>query len=243
VRAIERYETRPLRPERSKTVLLWTFALTAAALAICVFALVIDHAYPLVLALICGFLSLGGVLIIRRLGLGRLSTSVVTTLIFALAVFLWAGHPVAGDKNFTLAFAVSPSSPLAALSERVLDDAPLAGTGAGTFGAVAPIYREMDDPAPGAAAATAAAAIAIELGWPMFGLIAAAIAVLSLLLLRSSLSRGRDFFYPAIAGSCLIALLLLAFCNAGPLGLTTKLIAAATFGLGWGQSRSRSAQP
>jgi hypothetical protein len=243
VRAIERYETRSSRSDRPKTSLLWVFALTATAFAICVFALVIDHTYRLVLALICGSLSLGGVLVIRRLTLGRWSALVIAGLIVVLAFFLWIGAPSSGSKNFALAFAGSPSGPLIGLSERVLGDAPLAGSGAGTFGALAPIYRDMDDPSPGPVAATAAAGIAIELGWPMFGLIAAAAAVFSFLLLRSSLTRGRDFYYPAIAGSCLIALLLLILCNAGPLGLTTKLIAAATFGLGWAQSKSRGAQP
>lgn len=241
VRAIERYESRLVRPGRSTTILLLTFALTAAAFAICVLALAIDHTDRFVLAPLCGFLALGGVLIIRGLGLGRWSGLAITALIFGLALFLWVGQPAAVNKNFTLAFEGSPSSPLTALSERVLEDAPLAGTGAGTFGVVAPIYREMDDPSPGSEPATAAAAIAIELGWPMFGLIAAAVAVFSVLLLRSSLNRGRDFYYPAIAGSCLITLALLALSNAGSMGVATKLIAAATFGLGWAQSKSRGA--
>ena len=124
----------------------------------------------------------------------------------------------------------------------MLDDAPLVGTGAGTFAALAPIYREIDDPPPNSVAATAAAAFAIELGKPMFWLIAAATAGSIFILLRASLQRGRDSFYPAMAGSCLITLLLLSFNNAGLFGTATSLIAAAVIGLGIAQSKSRTAK-
>jgi uncharacterized membrane protein YjjP (DUF1212 family) len=122
----------------------------------------------------------------------------------------------------------------------MLDDAPVVGTGAGTFAAVAPIYREMDDPASGSVAATAAGTFAIELGQPMLWLITATTVGFILMLLRASLQRGRDSFYPAMGGSCLITLLLLAFTNAGLLGTATSLIAAAVLGLGFAQSKSRT---
>ena len=60
------------------------------------------------------------------------------------------------------------------MNERMLEDAPLLGTGAGTFAALAPIYREMDDQSYSSTASTAAAAFAIELGRPLLWLIAAA---------------------------------------------------------------------
>jgi hypothetical protein len=56
------------------------------------------------------------------------------------------------------------------------------------------------------------------------------------------LQRGRDSFYPAMAGGCLITLLLLSFNNVGLFGTATSLIAAAVIGLGIGQSKSRSAK-
>jgi hypothetical protein len=61
-----------------------------------------------------------------------------------------------------------------------------------------------------------------------------------IMLLRASLQRGRDSFYPAMGGSCLITLLLLAFTNAGLLGAATGLIVAATLGLAFAQSKSRA---
>ena len=134
-----------------------------------------------------------------------------------------------------IAFAASPK----AVSERVLEDAPLAGTGAGTFAAIAPIYREMDDPPPRSVASTAAA-LAIELGRPMLWLISAATVGFIILLLKASLQRGRNSFYPAMGGSCLITLLLLAMINAGLLAAASALIAAATLGLAFAQSKSRT---
>ena len=62
------------------------------------------------------------------------------------------------------------------------------------------------------------------------------------ILLRASLRRGRDSFYPAMAGSRPIALLLFSFINPGLLGTATSLIAAAVIGLGIAQSKSRTAK-
>ena len=133
--------------------------------------------------------------------------------------------------------------PPTAISERVLDDAPLVGTGAGTFAALAPIYRQIDDPPFRSVASTAAATLAIELGKPMLWLVAAATVVAIIALLRASLQRGRDSFYPAMGGSCLITLLLLAFVNAGLLATPASLIAAATLGLAFAQSKSSHSAP
>jgi hypothetical protein len=82
-------------------------------------------------------------------------------------------QPAERRASVPFAFAGPSSFSLIALSGRVLDDAPLVGTGAGTFVALAPIYREIDD-SPPCTGATAAAALAIELGKPMFWLIVAA---------------------------------------------------------------------
>ena len=147
--------------------------------------------------------------------------------------------PPERGTSFLLDFAAAPT----AISERVLGDAPLVGTGAGTFAALAPIYRQMDDPPLRSVASTAAATLAIELGKPMLWLVAAATVVAIIALLRASLQRGRDSFYPAMGGSCLITLLLLAFVNAGLLATPASLIAAATLGLAFAQSKSRTVRP
>ncbi len=126
------------------------------------------------------------------------------------------------------------------MSQRILGDAPLRGTGAGTFAAIAPIYRDIDDQTAISTAPTAAAAIAIELGRPMLWLIVATMAYAIFVLLRASLRRGRDSFYPMAGASCLITLLFLSFMNAEVLGSAAAMIAAATLGLAIAQSKSRT---
>jgi hypothetical protein len=242
LRTVERYKNRYTAPGRSVPILLWTFAASATALVICAAASSLGGTYWAIFALGCGLVSFACVWIIRRLAIGPWSTSLIAAVALGIAIFLVAANPTERGRGVPLAFAAEHSSSLTALSERVLDDAPLVGTGAGTFAALAPIYREMDDPPPGSAAATAAAAFAIELGEPMLWLMVAAAGGAIITLLRASLQRGRDSFYPAMGGGCLITILLLAFTNAGLLGTATSLITAAALGLGFAQSKSRTPQ-
>jgi len=76
----------------------------------------------------------------------------------------------------------------------------------------------------------------------MFWLIVIVIVGAIVILLRASLQRGRDSFYPAAGADCLITLLLLAFMNAGILGTATAVIAAAMLGLALVQRKSRTIQ-
>jgi hypothetical protein len=242
IRTIERYETHRTNSDRSIPILRWTLGCNAAALVICTAGLIIEATYWTVFALGCGLVSLGCVLIIRRLAIGRWGALVIMAMAFGAALLLLAAHPVQRDRSVLLAFAVAPSAPLTSLSERVLEDAPLVGAGAGTFGALARIYREIDDPPPGDAAVTTTAALAIELGKPMLWLSIAAAVASIIALLRAALQRGRDSFYPAMGAGCLITSLFLAFTNAGLQGTATSLITAAALGLGFAQSKGRSAQ-
>jgi hypothetical protein len=239
MRTIERYETRHSNPQRSLPALRLTFVACSVALAICGASLIVGATREMLFATGYGFLALACMMIIRRFRLGLWLAVGIAASALGVATMLAAAHL---DKraSVTLVFAGAPSALLPALSERVLEDAPLAGTGAGTFAAVAPIYREIDDPPPGSAAATAAATFAIELGAPMLWLTVAATVAFIITLLRASLQRGRDSFYAAMGGACLITLLLLAFTDAGPLGAATGLILAATLGLAFAQSQSRT---
>jgi len=62
------------------------------------------------------------------------------------------------------------------------------------------------------------------------------------ILLKSSLVRGRDFFYPALGASCIITLLLLSFVNAGLAGTAASLVAAVILGLAIAQSKGQTQQ-
>jgi hypothetical protein len=240
IRTIERYETRRSSPQRSVPVLLWTFVACTAAFAICGAVILFGATREIFIATAYGIFALTCVTIIRRFVLGAIATAAIAAPALAAAILLLAYHPAERGMSVPLAFAGASDPSLIALNERALHDAPLLGTGAGTFAALLPIYREIDDPTPGSTAATAAAVFAIELGRPMFWLITVATAGLILILLRASLHRGRDSFYSAMGGSCLITLVLLSFNNADLFGTACSLISAAVIGLGIAQSKSRT---
>jgi hypothetical protein len=239
IRTIERYETRHSHPQRSLPALRLTFLACSVAPAVCGASLILGTTREVLFATVYGLLALACMMIIRRFRLGLWLAVGIAASALGIATMLAAAH-LGQRASVTLVFATPPTASLPALSERVLEDAPLVGTGAGTFAAVAPIYRELDDPPPDSAAATAAATFAIELGAPMLWLTVAATVAFIITLLRASLQRGRDSFYPAMGGACLITLLLLVFTNAGLLGAATGLLLAATLGLAFAQSQSRT---
>jgi hypothetical protein len=240
IRTIERYETRRSSPQRSVPVLLWTFVACGAALAICGAAVMLGATSETLIATAYGIFAFACISFIRRFALGAIGITAIAAPALAAAILLLAYHPPERSRGVPLAFAGASDPSLVALSERVLSDAPLVGTGAGTFAALAPIYRQIDDPPPGSTAATAAATFAIELGKPMFWLITVATVGFIFILLRASLQRGRDSFYPAMGGGCLITLLLLSFNNGGLFGTASSSMAAAVIGLAIAQSKSRT---
>jgi hypothetical protein len=242
IRTIERYETRRSSPQRSVSVLLWTFVACSTALMICCAVEMFGATREILIATAYGMFALICISLVRRLALGAVGAAAIAAPALGAAILLLAYHPVERGTSVPLAFTGASDPSLIALNERVLYDAPFVGTGAGTFAALAPIYRQIDDPPPGSTAATAAAAFAIELGKPMFWLITVAAVGSIFILLRTSLQRGRDSFYPAMGGSCLITLLLLSFNNAGLFGTASSLIAAAVIGLAIAQSKSRTAK-
>jgi hypothetical protein len=243
IRTIERYETRRSSPQRSVPVLLWTLVACSAALASCGAVVTLSATREILIATAYGIFALTCISIIRRFALGPIGTTAIAAPALGAAILLLAYHPAERGTSVPLGFAGASDPSLIALSERVLHDAPLVGTGAGTFAALAPIYRQIDDPPSGSTPATAAAVIAIELGKPMFWLITVATAGSAFILLRASLRRGRDSFYPAMGGSCLITLLLLSFNNAGLFGTASSSIAAAVIGLAIAQTKSRTGKP
>jgi hypothetical protein len=241
VRTIERLETRKTSPERTVPILLLTLAACGGTLAICLAALILGAGGGAIIAVAYGLVALASVVAIRRLGLGPWGIAAIAVPAIGVAILIAAAAPDLRSKSFPLAYATATASQAAA-GQRMLDDAPWAGVGAGAFAAIAPIYRELDDLAAATSAPTVAAAIAIELGRPMLWLIVAATATAIFVLLRAALWRGRDSFYPAAGAACLLALLLLGFVNAGLLGTAGAMFAAVALGLACAQSRSRTVQ-
>jgi hypothetical protein len=240
IRTLERYETRRASPERSVRVLTLTLAACSAALAICAATLTFGATGGEIIATGYGFGALASVMVIRRLGLGPWGTAAIVVPALGMAIILAAKEPNLQTRSFAVAFAVRSPAPLTALSQRMLNDAPAVGTGAGTYAAMMPIYRDIDDPVTDLAAPTTMSALTMEMGRPMLWLVVAATVSSILILLRASFRRGRDSFYPAAGASCLITLLLLSFMNAGLLGTAVAIITSAIFGLAIVQSKSRT---
>ncbi len=239
-RTLERRESSRANAGKSAPALLWPFIAIYATLVVCIISLAVSSSGAAMIATGYGFGALVAVAAIRRLGFGPWGIAAIAVPAIGLAVLLIASEPGLRTKGAVLAFARSPTA-LTSVSQRVLDDAPWTGTGAGTFAAIMPIYRDIDDPET-STAPTAVAALSIELGRPMLWLIVAVIVGAIVILLRSSLLRGRDFFYPAAGAGCLITLLSLSFMNPGILGTATSVIAAAVLGLALAQSKSRAIQ-
>jgi hypothetical protein len=238
MRSLERYESRHGRSHASVPTLLWTLGACGVALVLCVAAVIFQEPPEILFATACGVLIIIWIIVVRRFRLGAWGVVPFVVVVIGVALLVFATHPVERGHSALLAFA--PSSSQRVVSERMLEDAPLVGTGAGTFTARVPIYRAIDDPLGSSEASTTAATFAIELGRPMLWLFVLTMAASILIFLRAALLRGRDSFYPAMGGGCLVTLVLLIFMNAGLLGNATGIIVAAMFGLSMAQSKSRT---
>ncbi len=240
VRTLERYETRHANPDRSVAALMATFLACAVVFVICGAAVALGRRANVFVATGYGAAGVIAVVLIRRLGYGAWGIFAFVMPGIALAGFLVANNPTLGTRGFVLAFATDAPEPLIATSQRILADAPLWGVGAGAFEAIAPIYRDIDDRVSQSAAPTTAAAAAIELGLPLLWFIVLATLGAIVVLFRAALLRGRDSFYSTAGAASLLTLLFLCLINAGLLGTAAAMITAATAGLAFAQSKSRS---
>jgi hypothetical protein len=237
--SLERHESRYSGSHGSAPILLWTLGACVAALVLCVAAVIFDETWEVLFATASGFVIVAWIVVVRRFRLGAWGVVPFAVVVTGVALLVFTTHPIERGRSVLLAFA-APSSPVG-VSERMLKDAPAVGTGAGTFSALVPIYRVMDDPPISSEVSTAAATFAVELGRPMLWLFVLATAASIVIFLRASLQRRRDSLYPAMGAGCLVALLLLIFMNAGLLGSATGLLAAVMFGLSLAQCKSRTA--
>jgi hypothetical protein len=238
MRSLERYESRHGKSHGSVPTLLWTLAACGLALVLCLAALIFLEPPEILFASACGVVIVAWIIVVRRFRLGAWGVVPFAVVAIGVALLVFTTHPVERGQSALLAFAPPPSQGV--VTGRMLKDAPPVGTGAGTFTALIPIYRAIDDPAGISEASTTAATIAIELGRTMLWLFVLAIAASILIFLRAALLRGRDSFYPAMGGGGLVTLALLLYMNDGLLGNATGLIVAAMFGLSMAQSKSRT---
>lgn len=191
-------------------------------------------------AVISGIATLAALAAIRRFRVGPWGLSAIVSVGFVIAIAAAFFHPGRPTPDPTLRFAARAPAPLIAVTKSILVDAGWAGTGAGTFGVMLPIYRDMNELTTGRTAPTAVAAVAVEMGRPFLWTVLAAVIVLIVIVLRGALRRGRDYYYAMATAVCAETVAMLAFANVGVLDTPAMVIAGATIGLGIAQSKSRS---
>jgi hypothetical protein len=184
-----------------------------------------------------GVLVLIGLAVIHRLRLGPWGVSGIAAASAVALIGFFAAIPTNGAADLTLVVSGQPQVSIAT-AERILSDAKWAGTGAGTFEVLVPIYRDID--ATLDAAPTAAASIAIEMGRPLLWLAVIVAVIGALSLLRQARMRSREYLCAGTGAACIVAVLVSSFANAGILGMGASLLASAVFGLALAQSRSWS---
>lgn len=240
IRTFERHETRRRRAEISTAGFTFFLLASLFSFATCWIAISFNATGPLIFAIICGLATLIIVVSIRRLGLGSWGCSAIIATAMVAVISIVVVHLPTRTTDLTLAFVTH--GPLVSITGHILADGTWIGTGAGTFAALLPIYRDVDDLTAGSAAPSTAAAIAVEMGRPFLWTAVAVATAAAMFLLRGSLRRGRDSFYPAAGASCIVVLAVLSFINAGLFGATTAIIAPAILGLALAQSRGRAVQ-
>ncbi|WP_407193997.1 hypothetical protein [Bradyrhizobium sp. STM 3566] len=167
-------------------------------------------------------------------GIWGMASVLATAAILFLAAFTLL--PVRQNTDLTIAL----SAHNLAATERMLQDAGQAGSGAGTYAALLPIHRDIGAPL-SRERPTAAAAIAIEMGRPFLYVLLMLAVLGAAALLRCSLRRRRDYVYAAVGSGAAAALALLALVEDGILQFGASLLAAAMFGLAVAQSQSDAA--
>src|SRR6267142_159737 len=232
IRTYEHIDSKQHR--KSRTMAIVAASASMAALFICLCAILISADPALFLAALFGTGILIAVLAIRRWRLGPLGQAGIAALA-AVAVFgFFAAVPATKDADPTLA--LSTQGQVSSI-ERMLSDAKWAGSGARSFEALLPIYRDTAD---SLEIPTAAAIIAIEMGrpFPWTCIIVALMGASTLF--RRALLRGRDYVYSSAGAGCIIALLISLFANDGILGLAASLMISVVCGLAFAQSKSAS---
>jgi hypothetical protein len=239
MRTVERYMTRKQRQARLKNIRA-LFA-SFVALVVCLIAVALSATATILFATGYGLLMLTLPFMIHHFALRAWGIIMLAVPALAIAAILVGAYFPQRDVSLPLAFAGGSSPLVVELDQRMLNDTPFVGAGAGTFSALSSIYREKEDLHLTKAPATTAAGIAIEYGQQALWLIITAAIAGAFIFMRYALHRGRDSFYSAMAGSTLLTIVLLAFGDAGLLSEASGVLVAAILGIGIAQTKGRTA--
>ena len=227
------------KPDQTTARVGSAFVASLAGLAICLFIVIVGSIGATYFAFLFGVATLVASWIIWQFSLGSWGIAAIISIISLAVVAVVAFQPGIQNLGLTLAFANPAAMPLIAVTQRIISETAWTGTGAGTFAAILPIYRDIDELTTGHIAPTAAAAITVEMGRPFFWAILVAAIALALRLVRGAISRRRDPYYSAAGASCVVTITLLSFANVGPLSTPIMLIGSVAIGIAIVQSKSR----
>jgi hypothetical protein len=208
------------------------------AFAVCASAVVCLGTPHALFAMASGLVTFLALAASRHFRLSSWGIAGIASSMILIASAIVASQARTSASDPTLSLADAPESFLS-ITQRILADGTWTGSGAGTFQAIAPIYKDPSDPIK-VTAPTLAANIVVELGRPALWSTVVVAFFGIVLLLRGALARLRDWFYPATGASCLCTAVLLGFSNIGLSATTNLIIVASTLGLAFGQSQRRT---
>ncbi len=216
-----------------------SLAASLLAYAICCAALIVNASGATCFAVGGGGAVLAISIMIRGFRFGPWGISAIISVALIVAIALVLFNPDSQKAGLMVAFTTHIPPQMIGLTQRILTETNWTGTGAGTFDAVLPIYRDIDELKSGLIPPTTMAAIAIEMGRPFLLAILMAAIVVVVLLLRGAVRRRRDSVYPMAGAGCVATVTLLAFTNAALFSTPVAVITAAVVGVAIAQSKSR----
>jgi hypothetical protein len=232
----ERYERRRYKPNQNPKNFMFRALLCVIAFLIYAGAIAVTRSGPVAFAAVSGFLTFWASVVIRRFSLGRFGAAAIGLTAVTIAAALVTVAATDSDPRFAF---VKKGTAVAEITRRILADAPFFGDGAGAFSALAPIYRSSGAGPEELGAVAAAAQLSIEMGRGTLWIAIMMASFVVYVLLRGAAHRGRDSFYAAGAGACIVTLMILAFVSIGLAGQGLILLSAIILGLGLTQSKSR----
>jgi hypothetical protein len=238
VNTIERRYEKALKEVRGNLIAISPILIGCA---ICGVGLITFAPRPVSIAAAAALATFVVIMIVRRLGFGVWTgnsiAGLATIAVIAIAILSADSYAVSGD--LALRYASHSLSSLNSITQRIIADTNRAGSGAGTFKLLLPVYGGSLGAPTGLLAPTAAAKIAAELGLPaLWALVVMAVLVL-FLLIQGSLERGRDWIYPALGAGCVVMLCLETFCDVSLFSTSVFIGALVTLGLALSQRLSR----
>lgn len=238
LRALQHHETRAQDELHQASKYLYQVAMGLFAALLCLLSIALSAYHAVLMAAGGGLIILALVFFIRRLNLSPGTAAAVAATAFvaycSLIALEFAGNT---DGNPLLQLSRPESADAGAAVSRMLSDTRWSGTGIGSYGALAGIYRDTAG-LPGPIPINTITSIVIEWGYVGTFLIAGLLLQLLIVLLRGALSRGRDSFYASGAAACLLAIALQTFCDASLAEISVQVLSAITIGLGLSQTVS-----